>query len=87
MPIFDFRCKNCSHIEKDVFVKHWETSVGCPECTSMLNMEKIPSLFMVDLFPNGGIFLEHVSSEGKTFHSKKEMRQYAKEHDLELGAL
>jgi hypothetical protein len=50
-------------------------------------MNKKPSRFLADVFPNGGIHLEHVSSTGKTFHSKGEMKTYAKENNLELGAL
>ena len=85
LPIFDYKCPKCSKEKKDVFMKSWESIQFCIDCE--IAMEKIPSLFMVDLFPKGGIFLEHVSSEGKTFYSKGEMRKYAKEHDLELGAL
>lgn len=87
MPIFNYRCPECGNIQKDCFVKAWDQFVGCSLGHSQVQMEKIPSRFMADIFPKDGIFLEHVSSEGKTFHSKKEMRQYAKEHDLELGAL
>ncbi len=88
MPIFDYKCPGCAHIEEDFFVKSWDQIVLCKVGTcKKLKMEKLPSRFFADVFPNGGIFLEHVSSEGKTFHSKKEMRQYAKKHDLELGAL
>ena len=86
MPIFDFRCKNCGKEMLDTFVSKWDTLVTCKHC-GREEQEKIPSRFLAAVFPNGGIFLEHVSSEGKTFHSKKEMRQYAKEYDLELGAL
>ena len=90
MPIFDYRCPECGHVDKNVFVKTWNDVMQCPKHDYKEGspiMEKIPSRFLAAIFPNGGIFLEHVSSEGKTFHSKKEMRQYAKEHDLELGAL
>jgi hypothetical protein len=91
MPIFDYKCPECGGIKKDVFVKHWATPIYCKgQCYSpdkIVKMEKLPSRFFADVFPSEGIFLEHVSPEGKTFHSKKEMRQYAREHDLELGAL
>ena len=85
MPIFDFKCLACDRTEKDMFVKSWDTPVFCDECEEP--MEKIPSRFLADVFPNGGIHLEHVSSNGKTFYSKGEMREYAKANDLELGAL
>jgi len=91
MPIFDFRCPECDNVEKDVFLKSWDSPWFCNnkinENLCLHQMEKIPSRFLAAIFPNGGIFLEHVSPEGKTFYSKKEMREYATEHDLELGAL
>jgi putative FmdB family regulatory protein len=86
MPIFDLKCTKCKKELKDHYSLHWDDQVLCPRC-GMYYMQKIPSRFFADTFPAEGIFLEHVSSEGKRFYSKKEMRQYAKEHDLELGAL
>ena len=86
MPIFNYKCKNCEKKMLDVFVPRWDTLVTCKYC-GREEQEKIPSKFLADIFPKDGIFLEHVSSEGKLFHSKKEMKQYAKENDLELGAL
>jgi len=50
-------------------------------------MSKIPSLLVPHVFPAEGIFLEHVSPEGKRFFSKQEMKDYAKKHDLEIGYL
>ena len=85
MPIYDFQCPKCKLIVKDVFTKHWDQKEVCKKCKEI--MEKIPSRFFPDVFPNGGIHLEHVSAEGKTFYSKGEMRKYAKKYDLELGAL
>lgn len=87
MPIYDFRCNICKAEKKDVFTKHWDEPVFCDNCEASASMEKIPSRFLADVFPNGGIHLEHVSSEGRTFYSKGEMKRYAKDHDLELGAL
>ena len=83
MPIFDYKCL-CGIIKKDIFMKSWDAIQLC-DCGKV--MEKIPSPFLADVFPNGGIHLEHVSSEGKTFYSKNEMKKYAKENNLELGAL
>lgn len=87
MPIFDFKCPKCEHVEKDVLLKNWDSVQACVKCEPIVLMQKIPARFFADVFPSEGIHLEHVSSEGKTFYSKKEMRQYAKDHDLELGAL
>ena len=91
MPIFDFKCPECGTINENVFLKNWFSPRYCEkrinESFCLHKMEKIPSRFFADVFPPEGIFLEHVSSTGKRFHSKREMRQYAKKHDLELGAL
>ncbi len=84
MPIYDFKCQKCGSVKKDVFTRSWEEIILC-ECESV--MEKIPSLAAPHIFPPEGIFLEHVSPEGKLFHSKQEMRDYAKKHDIEIGYL
>jgi len=85
MPIFDYRCPECGAEKKDEFVSSWDTVVKCDECEA--EMEKIPSRFSPDIFPADGIHLKNVSATGKTFYSKKEMKKYAKDNDLDLGAL
>lgn len=85
MPIYDLICPKCKKRKLDVFAKSWEDRGQCDDCK--VNMDIIPSLFTPDVFPAEGIFLEHVSPNGHRFYSKKEMQLYAKEHDLELGAL
>ena len=86
MPIYDYVCPKCKKKKIDVFKKSWEEEELCEECKAP--MEKLVSGFPVPhVFPAEGIFLEHVSPNGKRFYSKKEMQQYAKENDLELGAL
>jgi len=84
MPIYDYVCEKCKKEKRDEFVKQWCTVVLC-ECGNP--MIKKPSMFNPDTFPADGIFLEHVSAQGKRFYSKREMKDYAKEHDLQLGAL
>jgi len=39
------------------------------------------------VFPADGVYLEHVSPKGKTFYSRKEMKDYEKKHNVELGYL
>lgn len=85
MPIYDFKCSSCDATRSDVFTKSWEELIYCTSCGQV--MKKTPSIFVADTFPSDGIHLEHVCPEGKTFHSKQEMRKYAKDNDLELGAL
>ena len=36
--------------------------------------------------PGGGLHLEHVSAEGKTFYSRQEVREYCKANNLRSGA-
>lgn len=83
MPIYDYQCE-CGAEKKDEFVQAWDTIILC-DCGKQ--MKKKPSRFFPDVFPADGIFLEHVSPTGQRFHSKKEMRKFAKDNDLELGAL
>ena len=84
MPLFDYKCSACGEGKKDVFVRRWDDHIVC-ECGCM--MDKIPSFPTPHVFPAEGVFLEHVSPEGKRFFSKEEMKQYAREHDLEIGYL
>ncbi len=86
MPIYDFKCPVCGTKRKDVFTKSWDEKVLCPGSCGF-PMDKIPSLMVPHTFPADGIFLEHVSSEGKLFHSKQEMKDYAKTNDIEIGYL
>ena len=85
MPIYDFKCQKCDERKNDVFTKSWEEIILCDDCKQPMN--KVPSIMIPKTFPKDGIFLEHVCSEGKRFYSKKEMKQYAKTNDLEIGYL
>ncbi len=85
MPIYDYHC-SCGIEKKDEFVHSWDSLVLCSKCGNAMTRE-FPLQFVVDTFPKGGIFLKHVCPEGKIFHSKTEMKRYAKKHKLELGAL
>jgi len=84
LPIFDYQCPKCDATEEH-FVRKHDDLVQCSEC--FVSMSKMPAVPNMHLFPEGGIHLKHVCAGGKVFHSKNEMKKYAKEHDLELGAL
>jgi len=86
MPIYDFKCPHCNHIVRDKFTKSWDEEVKCPRCRATLK-KLISTGIAAIVFPADGVYLEHVSPKGKRFHSRKEMKKYAKEHDLELGYL
>ncbi len=85
MPIFDYKCDRCVWVVKDLFVSNWDNLVICRKCGS--NMTKLCCVPQMHIIPADGIHLKHVCPGGKTFHSKRDMKQYAKKHDLELGAL
>jgi len=86
MPIYDFKCPGCGRKQKDVFVKSWDEKVKCIQCGA--DMKKlVPTGVVADVFPSEGVFLKHVSANGHRFHSKKEMRQYEKDHNVKLGYL
>ena len=102
MPLFDYRCDDCGLV-KEYFVHRHDAKIMCPDCNAISPEDFAPhatvfpdKIFMVKLFtgtpavhvfPNGGIHLKNVCAGGKTFHSRNEMKRYANEHDLELGAL
>jgi hypothetical protein len=45
-------------------------------------MQRIPARVSVDVFPQEGLFLEHVSNVGKRFFSKGEIKEYEKQNDV-----
>ena len=87
MPIFDYKCPDCERKIVDVYVKKYDDKVKCTrfECKKMCKL--VPNRVAVHTFPSGGVYLEHVSPKGETFHTKQEMKDYAKKHDLQLGYL
>ena len=51
MPIFDFRCKNCGTVVKDVYFQRWEVGgevddLMCKKCKGT-EFEKLPSFSSV----------------------------------------
>ena len=84
MPIFDYHCPRCNKTEEH-FVWNYDDLVQCSAC--LISMSKMPAVPNMHLFPEGGIHLKHVCAGGKTFYSKNEMKQYARDNDVELGAL
>ena len=89
MPIYDYKCPGCNRKQEDVFVHRHDSKVKCIQCHAI--MKKLFSFGdrppVADVFPADGVFLKHVSAEGKRFFSKRDMRKYEKNHDVELGYL
>ncbi len=80
LPTFDYKCESCQNREDDEFVVRYDDKVICSKCGNI--MTKIPCFPNVITFPLGGVYLEHVSPDGKKFHSKQEMLKYEKSHDI-----
>ena len=85
MPMFDYVCDWCGHVESDFIVARWDIGVGCPDCVN--TMKRLPTAGVPHMFPTEGIFLENVSPDGKLFHSRNEMKKYEKSHDVEISML
>lgn len=49
MPIFDYYCEKCEYTEDDVYLKHAEDIVECPNCGAEL--KKRPPNFSFRLTP------------------------------------
>jgi hypothetical protein len=87
MPLYDFQCRDCGNKTYDQFVHTRDEPVYCG-CGSNVIMQRLfPTRFVEHVWPAEGIHLRNVCPEGKTFYSKSEMKRYAREHNLELGAL
>jgi len=84
MPVFDYQCPRCLTTEER-FVHRHDDLVQCTKC--LISMNKLACVPAIHTMPLEGIHLKHVCPGGKTFHSKNEMKAYAKKHNLELGAL
>jgi putative FmdB family regulatory protein len=85
MPIYDYKCPNCGRKLKDKLVKNKDVSVKCVQCHE--DMKRLVPKICPHIFPADGIFFEHASPTGERFHSRKEMKEFAKKNDLEFDAL
>jgi len=82
MPIFDFKCSGCGRQVLDALIRKEEEIPVC--CQNQ--MEKIPARIHSG-FPEFGITLENVAEKPVHFSSKRQMQDYARKNNLELGAL
>ena len=87
MPIFDYKCSKCGNVVRDVYVVRHDAAIACQLCDVHVVMDKLPAVPNMHLFPIDGIHLKHVCPGGKIFRSKNEMKQYARDNNVELGAL
>lgn len=77
MPLYDLQCKECKHVNVDVFQKIDAPNTPCPVCTG--ETERILTASApVHIFPEG--FWEHVGPKPVYFKSKRELRNYCREN-------
>lgn len=85
MPIFEFECSRCGK-KFEEFFHCYEDSVGAIVCCGQ-PANRLVSRLGRPTFPSEGITLEHLPGGPRHFSSQREMSEYAKANDLELGAL
>lgn len=84
---YDYKCPNCDRKVIGLWVEDKNEKVKCKQCGDIMSKLVYPGCPALHIFPSEGVHLEHVSAEGKTFYSKKEMVKYARKNNLDLGYL
>lgn len=87
MPLYEYKCDACDFDDSEIRdVDDRNLPKICSKCGC--EMRRVYSFSGgIDVFPADGIFLEHVSPDGKRFFSKQEMKDYEKKHDMTIGML
>lgn len=87
MPIYVFKCNRCKKVFEEFFRRIEENPQGpvCAHCNFIT--KQIVAQPGRDIFPPEGVTLEHVEATPRHFKSYGEMKRYAKDHDMELGAV
>ena len=85
MPIFDYEC-DCGNVKKDQYVHRYDARILCFECGGAMK-KMVATGIGASVFPQDGVFLEHVGPDGKLFHSKDEMRDFEKKTGTTIGML
>lgn len=83
MPIYDLICEDCKSVKKDELVLK---DVDWPMCCNKKMKRTDVGKFNIT-FPVMGLTLTNVDSKPVHFKQQSDMKRYAKEHNLELGAL
>jgi hypothetical protein len=79
MPLFDMKCGNCGLVENDVLLTRYDSPHVC-RCGT--KMSRVPGAVVPRCFPSDGVFLEHVSPTGETFHNRREIKEFERKHDI-----
>ncbi|MHA2064916.1 MAG: FmdB family zinc ribbon protein [Candidatus Thorarchaeota archaeon] len=87
MPIYEYKCPSC--LRKKLYLRKVDDrnkTTKCKQCHEVMK-RLVPSRINPHIFPNGGIFFEHASAKGERFHSKQEVREFAKKNDMQFDIL
>jgi len=83
MPLYDLKCEIC-HDEIDDYL--CKMSDPLPKCCGKTMTKKV-NTGIASGFPEFGITLTNVAEQPVHFSCKSKMQAYARDHNLELGAL
>jgi len=86
MPIYEYKCPSCNRKISDLrSVDDRNKTTKCTQCHAV--MKCLVTRINPHIFPNGGIFFENASAKGERFHSKQEVREFAKKNDMQFDIL
>ena len=89
MPIYNFKCKVCKKVLEDELTVSWEQIPTC--CNQpMIRLFPVPTIDNKrrvggTIFPIGGVTIQHVEANPVHFNSRQELKNYEKEHNVEIG--
>lgn len=53
MPFYDYKCKECQHIQNSVLKKFTDKVIKCTECGKETSEQQFSGLFAAHGLPNG----------------------------------
>ena len=83
MPLYDLMCPECGNTEIDHYCSMHD---DLPKCCGKFMIKQVPTGIQSG-FPEFGITLTNVEEKPVHFTSKRQMREYERKHNVELGAL
>ncbi len=85
MPLYSYKCPECSHTDEFFHRMEDRDKQFCPECDHKMDRPVVANACMVEIWKP--LTLEHIADEPMTFNSKKELRDYCKKSKCQSAAL